>query len=204
MPTLRAQAAGAFNGDLGITSPLFPAENCTQAQTSCQQAPNGGSPELLAKQLDDVEFYLAHLELPPRRNADEPAVKRGEAKFAAIGCANCHRPALKTGDDARFPRLAHQTIRPYTDLLVHDVGEGLADHRPDYRAGGSDWRTAPLWGLGLTAAVSESVFYLHDGRARSLAEAVLWHGGEAKAARDRFARMPKEERDALLAFLGSL
>jgi CxxC motif-containing protein (DUF1111 family) len=204
MPTLRAQSAGAFNGDLGITSPLFPTENCTPVQTACQKAPTGGSPELSAKQLDDVEFYLAHLDLPPRRNAADPAVTRGEAKFAEVGCAACHRSQLKTGEHARFPRLSRQTIRPYTDLLIHDMGEGLSDHRPDYRAGGRDWRTPPLWGLGLTAAVSESTFYLHDGRARSLAEAILWHGGEAKPARDRFAGLKKEEREALMAFLNSL
>jgi CxxC motif-containing protein (DUF1111 family) len=204
MPTLRVQSAGAFNGDLGITSPLFPDENCTTVQKACQKAPAGGAPELTAKQLDEVEFYLAHLDLPPQRNATDPAVTRGEAKFAEIGCAACHRPQLKTGEYARFPRLSHQTIRPYTDLLIHDMGEGLTDHRPDHRAAGRDWRTPPLWGLGLTAAVSESTYYLHDGRARSLAEAILWHGGEAKPARDRFAHLTKEEREALTAFLISL
>jgi CxxC motif-containing protein (DUF1111 family) len=204
MPTLRAQSAGAFNGDLGVTSPLFPTENCEPAQTACRKAPNGGSPELSAKSLDDVEFYLAHLELPTRRNGDDPAVKRGEVKFAEIGCVACHRPELKTDPKARFSRLAGQTIHPYTDLLIHDMGEGLADHRPDNRAGGRDWRTAPLWGLGLTGAVSEATFYLHDGRARTLSEAILWHGGEAKQARDRFVHLSKEEREALVAFLNSL
>ena len=204
MPTLRAQSAGAFNGDIGITSALFPEENCTAAQTACRQAPNGGSPELSAEQLDDVEFYLAQLEVPARRSADDPTVMRGEAKFAEIGCTACHRPQLQTGEQARFPRLARQTIRPYTDLLIHDMGEGLSDHRPDYAAGGRDWRTPPLWGIGLTAAVSESTRYLHDGRARSLTEAILWHGGEARRARDRFARLNAEQRKALIAFLGSL
>jgi CxxC motif-containing protein (DUF1111 family) len=204
MPTLRAQSAGAFNGDIGITSPLLPSENCTPVQTACQKAPNGGSPELSAEQLDDVEFYLAHLALPARRQADDPMVKRGEVKFAEIGCAACHRPALTTDPKARFAHLAGQTIHPYTDLLVHDLGPGLADHRPDYLAGGRDWRTAPLWGLGATATVSEAAFYLHDGRARTLAEAVLWHDGEARLARERFTRLTKEEREALLSFLTSL
>ena len=204
MPTLRAQSAGAFNGDIGITSPLFPDENCTSVQKACQKAPNGGSPELSAAQLDEVEFYLAHLDVPPRRNAADPVVKRGEVRFAEIGCAACHRQELKTGDGAHFPRLAGQTIRPYTDLLVHDMGKGLSDRRPDGLASGSEWRTSPLWGLGLTAAVSESGFYLHDGRARSLVEAIVWHGGEATKARDRFVRLGKEEREALLAFLDSL
>ena len=204
MPTLRAQSAGAFNGDIGITSPLFPDENCTSVQKACQQAPNGGSPELSAMQLDDVEFYLAHLVVPSRRIADSAKVSRGETAFAQAGCAACHRPELKTDPTWRFPRLAGQTIHPYTDLLVHDMGKGLSDRRPDGLANGSEWRTSPLWGLGLTAAVSESGFYLHDGRARSLVEAIVWHGGEAKTARDRFVRMGKEERDALLAFLNSL
>jgi CxxC motif-containing protein (DUF1111 family) len=131
-------------------------------------------------------------------------VKRGEATFARIGCAACHRPQVVTGSQARFPRLAGQTIHPYTDLLIHDLGEGLSDHRPDYLARGREWRTAPLWALGLTTAVSEAAFYLHDGRARSLAEAIVWHGGEAKAARDRYVHLPKAERDALGAFLQSL
>lgn len=204
MPSLRAQSAGAFNGDLGITSPLFPDENCMPGQKACRQTPSGGSPELSAAQLDDVEFYLANLALPPRRNTDDPAVKRGEAKFAEIGCAACHRPELVTGDHPRFARLSRQRIQPYTDLLVHDMGEGLSDHRPDYLAGGREWRTAPLWGLGLTASVSESARYLHDGRARTLTEAIVWHGGEAKAAQQRFVRLPREQRDALLKFLESL
>ncbi|MDR3369344.1 di-heme oxidoredictase family protein [Rhodoferax sp.] len=204
MPTLRAQSAGAFNGDLGITSPLFPGENCMPVQTACKKAPTGGSPELSAGQLDDVEFYLAHLELPARHRADDPAVKRGEAKFAEIGCAACHRPELVTDPKARSPHLAGQTIQPYTDLLVHDMGEGLSDHRPDYQAGGRDWRTAPLWGLGATAAVSEATFFLHDGRARTLPEAILWHAGEARPARERFTRLSQEERAALVDFLKSL
>ena len=204
MPTLRAQAAGAFNGDLGITSPLFPDENCTAVQTACKQAPSGGSPELTLEQLNDVEFYLAHLEVPPRRNSDDPAVKRGEVIFAELGCGVCHRPQLQTGARGRLPRLARQVFRPYTDLLIHDMGEGLSDRRPDYRATGREWRTAPLWGLGLTATVSESAFYLHDGRARSLAEAILWHGGEAKKSRDRFLGAASKDREALIVFLNSL
>jgi CxxC motif-containing protein (DUF1111 family) len=204
MPTLRAQSAGAFNGDIGITSPLFPDENCTPAQKACQEAPNGGAPELTAQQLDEVEFYLAHLAVPPRRDEDSAKVSRGGTAFAQAGCAACHRPELKTDPQWRFSRLAGQSIHPYTDLLVHDMGEGLSDRRPDGLASGREWRTSPLWGLGLTRAVSEAGFYLHDGRARNLVEAIVWHGGEAKRARDRFVRMAREEREALLAFLESL
>ena len=204
MPTLRAQSAGAFQGDLGITSALFPEENCTPVQSACRRQPSGGRPELTAAQLDDVEFYLAHLELPPRRGAAAPGVRAGEASFAAIGCAACHRPVLVTDSHPRFPRLSGQTIRPYTDLLVHDLGPGLSDGRPDYLAKGREWRTAPLWGLGLTRDVAETVNYLHDGRARSLTEAILWHGGEAKPSRDRFADLPRSQRQALLEFLEAL
>ena len=203
MPSLRAQIAGAFLGDLGITSPLHPAENCTPVQTACRRAPSGGAPELSAQQLDEVTYYLAQLAVPPRRGADDPAVRRGEARFAALGCTACHRPMLRTGDSAS-PALAHQDIAPYTDLLLHDMGPGLADWRPDFAAGGREWRTPPLWGLGLTAAVSERARYLHDGRARSLHEAILWHGGEATVARQRYAALGAAGRAELMAFLGSL
>ena len=205
MPTLRAQAAGAFNGDIGITSPLFPQENCTPVQKACRDAPNGGSPELSPAQLDAVEFYLAQLALPERvGNIDDVLVRQGEATFAAIGCTACHRPQLRAAEKTRLPRLAGRTMAAYTDLLVHDMGPGLSDGRPDGLAGARDWRTAPLWGLGRTFDVSEAAFYLHDGRARTLSEAILWHGGEAKRARDRYARLPAAAREALLAFLATL
>lgn len=204
MPTLRAQIAGAFLGDLGITSDLHPVENCSAAQPACRQAPTGGAPELSTRQLDDVEFYLAHLAVPARRNVDSEAVQRGEALFAQVGCVQCHRPMLQTGPSSRFPRLAGQTIAPYTDLLIHDMGPGLADGRPDFAASGREWRTPPLWGIGLTQTISEQQRYLHDGRARSLTEAILWHGGEAKVARRRFEALPASQRRALLAFLESL
>lgn len=204
MPDLRAQIAGAFVGDLGITSPLHPQENCQPVQMACRQAPDGGRPELGAAELDDVEFYLAHLAVPARRDGDAPAVRRGEALFSAAGCAGCHRPQLRTGDSPRFPRLAGLTIAPYSDLLLHDMGPGLADGRPDFQASGRAWRTPPLWGIGLTRTVSEVERYLHDGRARSLTEAILWHDGEARRARQRFEGMGRAERDALLAFVKSL
>jgi CxxC motif-containing protein (DUF1111 family) len=131
-------------------------------------------------------------------------VRRGEALFAASGCAVCHVPELRTGEYPEAPLLSNQVIRPYTDLLLHDMGEGLADGRPDYLAGGRDWRTAPLWGLGLSETVNGVATLLHDGRARNATEAILWHGGEADAAREAFSALPREDRDALLAFLASL
>ena len=204
MPNLRQQIAGAMLGDLGITSSLFPAQNCTAVQTACRRAADGGRPELSDAQLDDLEFYLAHLAVPARRNAANPEVRQGERLFAAIGCTACHRPVLVTGEHPRFPRLSQRAIEPYTDLLLHDMGEGLADHRPDYLASGREWRTAPLWGIGLAGKVGEEVGYLHDGRARTLQEAVLWHGGEATPARERFAGLSARQRHLLLTFLGSL
>lgn len=200
---LRSQIAGAFHGDMSITSPLFPAENCTPAQTACRRAKNGGRPELSASQLADITFYVAHLAPPPRRNTGAPAVVRGSAHFAAFGCAVCHRPSLHTG---RSPQrlLDRRSFSPYTDLLVHDMGPGLADGRPDHAASGSQWRTAPLWGIGVLAAINENVGYLHDGRARTLEEAILWHGGEGEAARRRYADADAAARRDLIEFLNSL
>jgi len=203
-PNLRQQSAGAFVGDLGITSPLFPEENCSTSQKACRKAVSGGHPELDKQQLDDVEFYLAHLAVPARRKTTDATVVRGEALFAATGCSQCHRPSLPTGDHPKFPLLSQRSIAPYTDLLIHDMGAGLADHRPDYQAGGRDWRTPPLWGIGLVPAINGTARYLHDGRARTLQEAILWHDGEGRKVRQRYSRLSKEDRAALLAFLDSL
>lgn len=204
MPNLRQQIAGAFVGDMSITSELFPAENCTPAQTACRRAPDGGRPELSPAQLDDITFYVAHLAPPPRRNESSPEVIRGAAAFSGFGCAVCHRPILSSGDSPQYPALAHREFAPYTDLLVHDMGPRLADGRPDHLASGRQWRTAPLWGLGLLAAINEDVGFLHDGRARNFEEAILWHGGEAEKARQRYVAAPAEVRRALIAFLHSL
>jgi len=204
MPNLRQQSAGAMLGDLGMTSSLFPDENCTPVQKACRAAPAGGHPELPEADLDALEFYLANLAAPPRRHTENAQVRQGEQFFAEAGCAACHRPLLRTGPSERFPLTAARQIAPYTDLLLHDMGEGLADHRPDYQADGRQWRTPPLWGIGLVPLINEHSQYLHDGRARNLQEAVLWHGGEARAARQRYAAAPPEKRQALLAFLQSL
>ena len=203
VPNLRDQIAGAANGDLGITSPIFPQENCMLVQTACRNAPSGGHPELTENALDDMAFYVSHLAVPVRRNVVAPEVRRGEALFSKLGCALCHVPTLATGN-SKYPELAHRTLHPYTDLLVHDMGAGLSDGRPDYRAGPREWRTAPLWGIGLAAKVSGHANYLHDGRARTLIEAVLWHGGEAKISRKRFAVLSADDRKALIDYLDSL
>jgi CxxC motif-containing protein (DUF1111 family) len=149
-------------------------------------------------------MYLRGLSVPARRGMEEAPVRDGEALFQKLHCAACHTPELKTSDAYALPELRSQTIRPFTDLLLHDMGADLADGRPDGDASGTEWRTPPLWGLGLHAVVNGNAFYLHDGRARSLTEAILWHGGEAQAARDAFKALPKTERDALLRFLESL
>lgn len=202
--TLREQIAAAFIGDMGITSSLHSERPCTSVQTACQQAVSGGEPELSDQQLDDLSFYLAHLAVPERRNPEHPQVQQGEQLFNVLGCASCHRPQLHTGAQAPYPRLRNLAVPAYTDLLLHDMGEGLSDGRPDYQASAQQWRTAPLWGLGLAAQINATEQYLHDGRARSLTEAILWHGGEAQSAREAFVQLPPEHREALLAFLRSL
>lgn len=203
VPTLEQQNAGAFVGDIGITSPLFPGQNCTAIQTDCLAAPSGGEPELDQDKLDAVTFYSRYLAVPARRDVQDPVVRRGETLFAEIGCTACHTPTLTTGVAAETP-LAGQRIHPYTDLLLHDMGEGLADDRPDFLADGREWRTPPLWGLGLIATVNRHTFLLHDGRARDAAEAILWHGGEAADAAERFRDLARDDRAALLRFLDSL
>ena len=203
-PTVLQQTAGAFVGDMGITSSLVPKENHTARQEICARQPSGGHPEVSDKILKDVVIYSRTLAVPARRNWTDPAVLRGKALFGQAGCATCHVPRLQTGDCPDLPELSHQTIRPYTDLLLHDLGEGLADGRPVFEATGRDWRTPPLWGIGLVSKVNGHTCFLHDGRARNLTEAILWHGGEAEAAREQFRGFSQTERDALIGFLDSL
>jgi CxxC motif-containing protein (DUF1111 family) len=203
-PTLRQQIAAAFIGDLGLSNDLFPEQNCPPVQKTCKEMMFAGNPEITTQRLTAVESYLRTLAVPARRNANDAQVVRGARVFEAARCVVCHFPQMQTGEVPATPLLANQTIRPYTDLLLHDMGEDLADHRPDYRAGGSEWRTPPLWGLGLSEKVNGHGALLHDGRARNAAEAILWHGGEATVSRDAFRAMPKADRDALLAFLASL
>ena len=201
--TVEEQTAGAFHGDIGITSFLHPLQDCTAAEAACVAAPEGGQPEITDDKLDRVVFYTRALAVPARRDVGEPVTDEGEQVFAELGCSACHVPELRTGDSDIEP-LANQTIRPYTDLLLHDMGPGLADDRPDFDADGREWRTAPLWGIGLTDEVNGHTRFLHDGRARSLSEAIIWHGGEAQSARDAFLAASEDERDALIAFLNSL
>ena len=202
-PSVEAQTADAFVGDVGITSSLHPDQNCTEAQADCLAAATGGDPELDDNKLQRVTFYTRTLAVPARRDVDDPATTAGEALFTELGCSSCHTPTGQTGA-SDIEALANQTIHPYTDLLLHDMGDGLADGRPDFDATGTEWKTPPLWGIGLVETVNGHTRFLHDGRARDLTEAILWHGGEASASQDAFRNLTAGERDALIAFLESL
>jgi CxxC motif-containing protein (DUF1111 family) len=203
-PSIKQQIASAYAGDLGVTSSLYPESNCPPVQTDCAYQPPGNQPELVDSDWEEIEFWTRALAVPARRNVNDPEVKRGEALFSEAKCAVCHVPEMKTGDFPAFPQLSDRTLRAYTDLLLHDMGEELADGRPDFKAGPRDWRTQPLWGLGLSGTVSASTAMLHDGRARNATEAILWHGGEAQVSREAFRTMPKADREALLKFLDSI
>jgi len=206
-PTVRQQSLDAFVNDIGITSAILPDGPCTsvQLEQGCADFPNGGQPELTERIEDALVFYARHLAPPIRRGFDDPQVRAGRALFTEIGCAGCHKPDWRTRSDETESPTADQRIWPYTDLLLHDMGPGLADGIKEGRASGRHWRTAPLWGLGHVKTVGgEAAGYLHDGRARTLTEAILWHGGEARAARDAWAELPALERLQVLAFLQSL
>lgn len=203
-PNLNQQNADAFANDMGLTTTLITHDNCTQAQPDCLAAVNGGAPEVSDNILASVLFYSRNLGVPARRNVDAPEVLKGKSLFHQAGCQKCHTPSFTTSADASEPELASQLIRPYTDLLLHDMGEGLADDREEFLASGREWRTPPLWGIGLTQAVNGHTQFLHDGRARDLLEAILWHGGEAETAKQQVLKFDADERAALLAFLNSL
>ncbi|MFN8310616.1 MAG: di-heme oxidoredictase family protein [Chitinophagales bacterium] len=201
-PTLLQQTAGAYNGDIGITNSIFPQEN------SYGQPQYDGSDkdktDINDSTLYSVAFYMRTLMVPARRNVSDAAVQEGKALFLKANCHSCHTPVMYTATDVAFPQLSNQRIQPYTDLLLHDMGEGLSDNRADFLASGKEWRTAPLWGIGLTGIVNGHNNYLHDGRARNLEEAILWHGGESENSKEKFRNMPKADRQKLIAFLNSL
>jgi CxxC motif-containing protein (DUF1111 family) len=209
--TIAHQTAGAFNGDIGITSSVFPGEGCTPSQKDCLAAPRGGEgkgPEVDDETFANVVFYQATLAPPARRAPSDPQVLRGQALFQAAQCSACHRPSYvtKAGPNpaTSSQALNGQRIWPYTDLLLHDMGKALADGRPDFAANGRQWKTPPLWGIGLIKDVNGHTRLLHDGRADGVLEAILWHGGEAEPSRARVLGMSKEEREALVKFVESL
>jgi CxxC motif-containing protein (DUF1111 family) len=203
-PAVKQQVAAAFNGDMGLTTSTFPHENHTSGQAPCDVLPNGGTPEVNDDIFGAVATYSRTLAVPARRDWTNQTVLQGQKIFDQLNCASCHTPSLKTADVPDFPELSRQTIRPYTDLLLHDMGEGLADNRNVFEANGREWRTPPLWGIGLVKKVNGHTFFLHDGRARNMTEAILWHGGEAAQSREAFRHLPKTDREALIRFLESL
>jgi CxxC motif-containing protein (DUF1111 family) len=199
-PGLVQQTAGAFNQDMGVTGNLFPDESSAGQPQAIASHPIEVSDDYVQRVVD----YMRTLGVPARRNVNDVSVSRGETVFGNLGCAGCHIAKLETGTSPYFSALSNQTIRPYTDLLLHDMGDDLADNRPDFLAGGSEFRTAPLWGIGLAEVVNNYTFFLHDGRARSLEEAIVWHGGEGEKSKDAFVKLSKNDRDAVIKFLQSL
>ena len=203
-PSIAQQNAQAFVSDMGLTNKHFPVDDCTPTQTECLQAINGGEPEVSENIAQHVLFYTRHLAVPQRRNSNDEQVLAGRRLFHQAGCQHCHTPRFVTDTNASEPSLANQVIYPYSDLLLHDMGTGLADQRGEFLANGQQWRTPPLWGLGLTGRVSGHINLLHDGRAQSILEAILWHGGEAQKSKDSVLNFDAAERENLLRFLNSL
>lgn len=210
-PTIRQQSGEAFAGDIGISNPVSGQAygDCTEKQTACRKAPSGASDQydnLEAPEdvLELVTHYSRNLAVPARRDVGDKTVLAGKRVFYESGCVSCHVPKYITRTDPNRPEHSHQLIWPYSDFLLHDMGEGLADNRPEGVADGREWRTPPLWGIGMTKTVSGHTYFLHDGRARDLLEAIMWHGGEAEAAKNAVAGLAKEDRDALIKFLESL
>ncbi len=204
-PSIRQQVAGAFVNDIGITSSIFPNEDLSGDQaTNFAGIPNGGNPELSDEIREKVYFYTSTLAVPSRRNVKDEEVLQGKNLFVKIGCGSCHIPKMQTGIHPDIAYLNNITIRPYTDLLLHDMGEGLEDGMVDYLATGREWRTAPLWGMGIQNTVNNHTTLLHDGRARNAEEAILWHGGEANTSKNHFMELTKESRALLIKFLDSL
>ncbi len=210
--SVRLQTAAAFANDVGITNPIFPNQPCTNQQDLCKKTPsgvdkpkNGGVPvELPESLLSLVVNFTRNLGVPERRSANDPQVITGRSHFYQTGCQLCHRPNYVTAESEELPHLSGQIIWPYSDFLLHDMGEGLADGRPDYLASGSEWRTPPLWGVGIGQWVNGNPVLLHDGRARSVEEAILWHGGEAESTKQRFVHLDRRERENLIKFVESL
>lgn len=199
-PNLLQQVAAAYVNDMGITNPLYKMENCYD-NAECDTLSD--DPEIDEEILNTVEFYVQTLGVPARRNYNASDVLRGKELFSNIGCASCHTSQFTTGTH-EIAELSNQKIFPYTDMLLHNMGEGLADHRPDFLADGFEWRTTPLWGIGLVNVVNGHTFFLHDGRARNLEEAILWHGGEGQKSKDKFMKLSRSEREKVIKFLNSL
>ncbi len=199
--SLSHQVALAYQQDMGVTSSVLPDES-SKGQTQYFQTKT--KTELPDSTLRAATFYVQTLAVPARRNVNDATNKKGESLFVQINCSGCHKPTIYTGLNTAIPALSGQRIHPYTDLLLHDMGDGLADGRPDFVATGSEWRTMPLWGIGLFEKTNGIPYYLHDGRARTIEEAILWHGGEAQNSKAAFMNLSKEDRSAVIQFLKSL
>jgi len=202
-PTLLVQVATAYQQDMGVTSYVQPIESA-YGQVQMDVVHGDVQPELVDSLLNDVVYYVKTLAVPARRNVTDADVQQGAIIFNQVNCSGCHRPTIQTGVDVTLPQVSNQRIHPYTDLLLHDMGDGLADNRPDYLATGSQWRTEPLWGIGLLPVATGTPYYLHDGRARTLEEAILWHGGEAQKSKQQFMQLNSTQRNQLIKFLQSL
>ncbi|NNF17103.1 MAG: c-type cytochrome [Gammaproteobacteria bacterium] len=198
--TVKQQVAAALNGDIGVMTTIRPNPDCGASQSGC--GPSGS--EIAGEHLDKLSAYVSLLGIRARRNLDDPQALQGETLFATAGCNSCHVETFQTSPYHPHAELRNQTIHPYTDLLLHDMGPGLADTLVENNVANSEWRTPPLWGIGLTSGVSGGEAYLHDGRARNLSEAILWHGGEAETAKLAFEAMSADDKNALIAFLNSL
>ena len=209
-PTVYQQTADAFFHDMGLSNELFHNPfNCTDEQMSCQNAVSGNSEnydgyEVSNDQLDLVVFYSSQLGVPVRRNVKDNNVVKGKEIFFKIGCNSCHTERFVTKIESKHQNLANQVIYPYSDFLLHDMGEQLSDEVNEFNASGSEWRTPPLWGIGLTSVVSEEYGFLHDGRARTIEEAILWHGGEASRVLEEFKSLDKNQVNQLISFVNSL
>ncbi|MFK7794799.1 MAG: di-heme oxidoredictase family protein [Gammaproteobacteria bacterium] len=211
LPTINQQVQHAFLNDIGLSVPLFKdaSGDCTVLQVKCQQAPNGNSPqyddvEASQQIIDLVNLYITHLSLSPVQQVENSVAKAGEIVFNEIGCQSCHTPRYITGNSTPAKENHHREIYPYTDMLLHDMGEGLADNRPEGDATGREWRTTPLWGIGSAMNNDAGRNYLHDGRAGSILEAILWHGGEAESQRDAVLALDRDARKQLITFLEGL
>ena len=199
--TILEQCTAAYNSDMGVTSYFFPQET-GYGQTNGDDG-LGDDPEVTNNIIDEVVFYCKTLAVPAPRDIEKTEVIKGENIFSQIECAKCHIPKMETGP-SEIAILANQTIFPYSDMLLHDMGEGLADNRPDFLADGREWKTRPLWGIGLTKVVNGHNDFLHDGRAKNITEAILWHGGEALTSKNKFKQLSTDDRKDLLKFINSL
>ncbi|MFV0267331.1 MAG: di-heme oxidoredictase family protein [Draconibacterium sp.] len=200
-PGVLVQSAGAYHQDMGLTSSIFPDESSLgQTNTDTMYS----DIEVSDRDLEDVTFYVQTLGVPAARNLDDEQVIRGKKIFEQISCHACHVESFTTGVLEGVPEVSNQLIFPYTDMLLHDMGDDLADNRPAFQANGKEWKTRPLWGIGLTSVVNGHTRFLHDGRAKNITEAILWHGGEAEQSRNDFMKLSEEERDALIKFINSI